>query len=103
MGGNRDDILGGGDWNGTPIPAGGERSFSKSADQFASTAGPWRIGVSYLSQQNEWFGIPAVTGGTLQKVKVDVHSAQPAPASKDWLSMGGVLASPGVMLKKSAG
>lgn len=94
MGHNRDDLLGGGDADATPIPPGGERRIRRVSERFGDTPGTYAIGVSYLSQQSSWISIPPVAGGTRQTVSVDLLPATPIRPVGTWYGLGGVFISP---------
>jgi hypothetical protein len=85
-------LLGGGDHDARPIPPGGERRIQRTAEVFGRAPGTYTIGVSYLSDQQQWIGVPALAGGTRSEVTVRVVDAQRSPAAP-WRSLGGILTS----------
>lgn len=87
---NLDTLLGGGDHDPHPIPPGGERRIQRIAEVFGRAPGTYTIGVSYLSDQQQWIGVPALAGGTRNEVTVRVVDAQRSPAAP-WRSLGGIL------------
>jgi hypothetical protein len=90
---NRDDLLGGGDNDATPIPPGGERRIRRVAEHFGDVSGTYTIGISYLSAQNYWIPVPAF-GGTRQSISLNLLPATPLQSIGAWSSLGGILASP---------
>jgi len=103
MNGNRDELLGGGDNDGTPISPGGERRIRRVAERFGDIPGTYTIGVSYLSCQDNWIAVPAIAGGTRQSVLLNLLPATPVQAVGTWTSLGGILTSPPAVGKNQDG
>ncbi|HEX8567982.1 MAG TPA: hypothetical protein VF648_20255 [Pyrinomonadaceae bacterium] len=99
MGRNRDDLLGAGDGDARPIPPGGERRIRRLCARFGDAPGSYRIGISYLSNQNNWIAVPPVAGGARQEVVLNLSPARPARPIGSWYSLGGVLTSPPIVAK----
>lgn len=83
----------GGDNDPSPIPAGGERRIQRTCPNFGRSAGNHTIGVSYLSEQGHWIGVPPIAGGTRNEVTIRLSDAQRSPGTP-WRSLGGVLTAP---------
>lgn len=99
---NLDGLLGGADNDASPIRPGQERRIQRTCPAFGPGAGNYTIGVSYLSQQDQWIVVPAVAGGTRNEVRVNVIDARRSPAAP-WASLGGVLGSPPVAASNADG
>ncbi|APR85692.1 Putative membrane protein [Minicystis rosea] len=92
-GGNRDDLLGGGDHDATPIPAGGTRRLTRRNASFAEAPGSYLVGISYRSDRDQWIPIPVMVGGTRAEVRVDVLPAT-SQSVPNWFSLGGIITAP---------
>jgi hypothetical protein len=101
-GSNRDDLLGGGDHDASPIPPNGSRTLARSNRRFGDAPGSYLVGVSYLSDQQQWIQLPAIAGGTRSEVRVDLLPEQ-ATTAPSWFSLGGILIAPPAVVSNADG
>ena len=69
---NFDGLLGGAEPNLTQLAPGEERLISRQSQQFGASPGTYTMGVSYLSDQDDWIGIPPGNVGAISQRSINL-------------------------------